>query len=231
MKLLIIDTETTDIGDDAQICEVAATLYQIASSERETGAIASISTLLPVEENGAESINGICWELTQQNSSLYNPDLSIDLLKEMAGAASYATAFNAAFDAPFVNRLIGQQQWLCAMTDFQWNYPKVNFRLIDLALWLGIGVTHIHRAADDVRLLVECLNRRKHMLLEMAEVAIARSTSPLIELEALVNYDNRFLAKDAYFRWDGTRRIWVRKIKACDAPAFVDSLSFGVKAV
>lgn len=161
MKLLIIDTETTDIGDDAQICEVAATLYQIASSERETGAIASISTLLPVEENGAESINGICWELTQQNSSLYNPDLSIDLLKEMAGAASYATAFNAAFDAPFVNRLIGKQQWLCAMTDFEWGYPRKTsyrgFRLTDLALWMGIGVTHVHRAADDVRLLVECL--------------------------------------------------------------------------
>ena len=66
MKLLIIDTETTNIIEP-QVCEIAATLYQVSDNVRETGAICSVSALLPVTENPAEFVNGIAWELTTKN--------------------------------------------------------------------------------------------------------------------------------------------------------------------
>jgi DNA polymerase III subunit epsilon len=93
MKLLIIDTETTNIIE-RQVCEIAATLYQVSDNPRETGAIASISTLMNVKENPAEFVNGITWELTSKNPFV---DESMSLLKRMAACADYAIAFNAEF--------------------------------------------------------------------------------------------------------------------------------------
>ena len=228
MKFLIVDTETTGNDMNAAICEIAATLYKVGKSEPETGAIATISTLLPVNDNSAESINNICSELTLASQQFF--DETAIVLKKMAATSDKALAFNASFDAPLVNQLIGEQLRLSAMQDFDWGYPNKNvyggFKLIDLALWLGIGVSFNHRAADDVRLLVECLNRRRSMLPEMLILAIARAKSPVVELRALVNYSDRRLASRAGFEWDDKRRIWVKKIKDCDKYNFVESLSF-----
>ena len=204
MKLLIIDTETTNIIEP-QVCEIAATLYQVSDNVRETGAICSISTVLPVTENPAEFVNGITWELTSKNPFV---DESMSLLKRMTACADYTVAFNAEFDAPLVDKLLNTNlNWLCAMKDFDWGYPAKNdsYKLTDLALWLGIGISTVHRAGDDVRLLVECFNRRKQQLPDMVNQAIFVSNSPMIELKALI--ENRELAKTAGFYWDGDRKL------------------------
>ena len=206
MKLLIIDTETTNIIEP-QVCEIAATLYQVSDNVRETGAICSISTVLPVTENPAEFVNGIAWELTSKNPFV---DESMSLLKRMTACADYTVAFNAEFDAPLVDKLLNTNlNWLCAMKDFDWGYPAKNdsYKLTDLALWLGIGISTVHRAGDDVRLLVECFNRRKQQLPDMVNQAIFVSNSPMIEFKAMVGYDNRELAKTAGFYWDGDRKL------------------------
>ncbi|MDM3846108.1 MAG: hypothetical protein PT116_13925 [Aphanizomenon gracile PMC638.10] len=101
MKLLIIDTETTDIND-AKVCEIAATLYQVSDNVRETGAICSISTVLPVTENPAEFVNGISPELTL-NAPGWIAQIFVETLNKMPNAADYAIAFNAEFDAPLVD--------------------------------------------------------------------------------------------------------------------------------
>jgi len=41
-----------------------------------------------------------------------------------------------------------------------------------------------------------------------------------------VSYDNRDLAKSAGFAWDGTRKMWVKKVKECDSTVFLESLKF-----
>lgn len=225
MRLIIFDTETTGTNEHDSVCEIAATLYQVGETERTTGAIASISTLLPVTYNDAEEINGICPELTLAAKNL---DETLMFLREMRSIANYSIAFNAEFDSPLVDQLLGKHQWLCAMRDIDWGYPNINayggFKLIDLALWLGIGVSTVHRAGDDVRLLVECFNRRRSGLQEMLELAVSRASSPTIELRALVVYENRHLAKESGFAWDDQRRIWVKKIRDCDSEAFVKNL-------
>jgi DNA polymerase-3 subunit epsilon len=239
MKLLIIDTETTDIND-AKVCEIAGTLYQVGDNVRETGAICSISTVLPVTENPAEFVNGISWELTAANPIM---EECITVLKRMVVCADYAVAFNAEFDAPLVNQLLisdhvswtnSTPSWLCAMKDFDRGFPckpDGSYKLVDLALWMGIGVSTVHRAGDDVRLLVECFNRRKQTLPEMLNQAIRVSQSPIIELKALVKYETRSLASNAGFWWDGDRKAWTKKLRECRVNEFVKTLSFETEII
>jgi DNA polymerase-3 subunit epsilon len=232
MKLLIIDTETTDIND-AKVCEIAATLYQVGENIRETGAICSVSTVLPVTENPAEFVNGISPELTLNAPGWIAP-IFVGTLKKMANAADYAIAFNAEFDAPLVDKLLNTNlNWLCAMKDFDWGYPAKNdsYKLTDLALWMGIGISTVHRAGDDVRLLVECFNRRKQQLPDIVNQAIFVSQSPMIELKALVEYETRSLASQAKFHWDGDRKLWTKKLRECRFDEFVKTLSFGVEII
>jgi|GEM_PF-4752921 len=184
MKLFIIDTETTGLSENDQICEIAGTLYQVGANKQNTGFIASTSTLLPITiANHAEGINCIPAELTRASREF--SEQSLALFKTMAIASDYCVAFNAEFDAPRIDALIGKQKWLCAMQDFDWGYTRINayggYKLIDLALWMGIGISTAHRAGDDVRLLVECLNRTPN-LQEMVERGIERWLRPGLRL-------------------------------------------------
>ena len=189
MRLFIIDTETTGITENDQVCEIAGTQYEIAVNGSYKGAIASISTLMPVFSNDAELINGIAPKLTRVHEGFSaehgNHKLSVSLFKTMAAASDYCVAFKAEFDAPLIDALIGKQKWLCAMQDFDWGYTRINayggYKLIDLALWMGIGISTAHRAGDDVRLLVECLNRTPN-LQEMVERGIERWLRPGLRL-------------------------------------------------
>ena len=94
-----------------------------------------------------------------------------------------------------------------------------------------IGISTVHRTGDDVRLLVECFNRRKQILPEIVNQAIRVSQSPMIELKALVEYETRSLASNARFHWDGDRKLWTKKIRECRFNEFVKTLSFGVEVI
>lgn len=230
MKLLIIDTETADPENTP--CEISATLYEVGEY---SGALASVSTLIPVEANSAQAINGICPKLTQAAHPIYQRSLA--LFGEMSALADYAVAFNAEFDSGVVNQFFPDlitQPWLCAMQDFSWGYHSINshggYKLTDLALWLGIGISTVHRAGDDVRLLVECLNRHQN-LPQLINDAIILAQSPIMEIKALVSYEDRHLASKAKFAWDGDRKIWHKSIRQCLLDDFIQSLDFDVSVV
>lgn len=230
MKLLILDTE---ISDDNSICEIAGTLYEVGDV---CGAIASVSTLLPVRFNEYQHINLIPAILTQESVMVYIP--GVNYFQTLINQADYIVAFNADFDRDIVSKvyqdLAQSKPWICAMKDMDWGYPSPNshggFKLTDLALWLGIGISTIHRAGDDVRLLVECFNRHPNTC-SIIDLAIETIKSPITEIKALVDYDNRTKARDAKFAWDGTRRIWTKTMRECKLDAFVKTLDFEVEVI
>ena len=242
--LFVVDTETTGLSaETAQLCEISGTLYRIGLCQETTGVIASVSTLMPVKfddltTNESETINGITQELTSSVCGYakeygYHKH-AVDLFVEMTNSADYVFAFNAEFDKAFLKTLIRTDNWICAMQDFDWGYPKKahgNYKLIDLALWLGIGVSTVHRAGDDVRLLVECLNRCKGNLRESIDKAVVRANSPILEVQALVSYADRELAKVAGFSWQPHEKSWLKQVKECDFQEFVQTLNFDVKVV
>ncbi len=243
--LFVVDTETTGLSaETAQLCEISGTLYRIGLCQETTGAIASVSTLMPVKSDDfitseSEAINGITQELTTSVCGFAEEyghhKHAVDLFVEMANSADYVFAFNAEFDKAFLKTLIRTDNWICAMQDFDWGYPKKshgNYKLVDLALWLGIGISTVHRAGDDVRLLVECLNRCKgNLLMDKIDRASVRASSPILEVQALVSYADQELAKIAGFSWNADEKRWLKQIKECDFQGFVQTLNFEVKVV
>ena len=223
-KLLIIDTETTSLETDTQVCEVAATLYNVDADVRKCGAVASVSFLIPVDQNGAESVNGITPELTQILGTSGGDEVS-DLFLHLVSISDYLVAFNAEYDKPLVNNFLDISEndycpWLCAMSDFDWGFTNKskygNYSLINLTLHFGIGISTAHRAGDDVRLLVEVFNRNKQNLTQLLDKAIFRANCPTIEIIALVDFNRKDLAKDVGFVWNGTNKTWTKKLKECD---------------
>jgi len=227
MLLGIIDIETTGLDNRSEICEFSITVYKIGLTRKETGAITSFSSLLPITQNDVEEVNWISSQLSQSSKQFY--EQSIAVFKNLVSTSDYCVAFNAAFDKEKLRPLIGKQKWICAMSDFEWGYRKDNsygnFRLIDLALWLGIGISTHHRASDNVRLLVECLNRVPNIM-EFVEKGITRSQSLMFDVQAVVEYGNYDLAKNAHFTWIPDKKVWVKKVKECDLEILLNKLPF-----
>ncbi|MBD2160401.1 3'-5' exonuclease [Limnothrix sp. FACHB-1083] len=231
MNLLLIDTETTGVTTDDHALEVSATLYHIGEV---SGAVASVSTLLPSATNPAWSVNKIDPALTQVESA---QDWALRYLRQLAELADYWVAFNAEFDRPFFKKAVESESskpWLCAYSDFEWtaDWIRKPQSQIALSLSMGVGVLHAHRAGDDVRTLVACLDRLGDRLPAVVQGAITRTQSERVTVVALVGYDNRQLAKNAGFWWKDDRKQWIRQIRHCDLQSdWVKALPFDLQVI
>jgi DNA polymerase-3 subunit epsilon len=231
VNLLLIDTETTGVTADDCAIEVSATLYHVGDV---SGAVAAISTLLPSATNPAQAVNKIDPALTQVEAA---QDWTLRHLCRLAELADYWVAFNADFDRPFFEKAIEPEStkpWLCAYKDFEWTAEWIRKpqSQIALALSLGVGVLHAHRAGDDVRTLVACLDRLGDRLPAVVQGAIARSQSERVTVAASVSYGDRQLAKDAGFWWNAGRGKWIRDLRLCDLDSdWVKALPFALQTV
>ena len=77
---------------------------------------------------------------------------------------------------------------------------------------------------------------RKRARISVVERLIAEAPFPVahvheesVELIGMQGYDNNQLAKDAGFRWDGERKIWVRRVRRSVVGIVRDSLGFKTK--
>ena len=100
-------------------------------------------------------------------------------------------------------------QWLCTM-DMTWpKQSKPGESLVNLALNHGIGVSSAHRALTDCQLLAELFTR---LSAEQLSQQLTEALKPRAYFQAKVSYDERQLAKDAGFRWNGKSKAWTRKM-------------------
>jgi DNA polymerase III subunit epsilon len=212
MKLLIIDCETTGLPENnGELIEIAAILFDVPTRS----VLAQVSTLLPVKVHGMEECHGITEQMvkTAETMTKYIRGHILDTIKYMQWDAAHAIAHSATFDKQFTSDLI-DLPWLCTYEDFRFT-PHKPQSLINLALAHGVPVIKAHRALTDCMLIAEILAKRDD-LESLIEVAIARSQSPLVEIKALVDYNNRDKASKARFSWDGTKRAWLKTLKECD---------------
>jgi len=227
INLLTLDTETTGIDNDARAIELSASLYQVGEV---SGSIATVSTLISVAENPAQSVNGIDARLTHG----WDAGVFLDAARHLGRHADYWVAFNAEFDRPFVNGLMDfSRPWICARTEIDWfpgwlDRPRSQ---IDLALKLGIGVIHAHRAGDDVRTLVAAFDRQVDRLTALIDDAIARVNTPM--LQAIVTdpkpQDSQPF-KSAGF-WRNDQWEWVREFRGHDRARLATQWNFPVRCL
>jgi DNA polymerase III subunit epsilon len=208
VNLLIVDTETTGLNKQLHsVIEVAAIVYSV---EHKT-ILQQISTLLPVKYNEQEHVNKIS---VASSNSVY---LSIvNTIFDMANYVEYIVAHNAEFDKqwfddehlPLLNNFNGDIPWICTCHEFEFpNQTRQGQSLVELALLHDVPVVSAHRALTDCQLIASIFDK-----IDDLEDRIELAAEPRFDCVAHVSYNDRQLAKDNGFRWDGESKTWNRKL-------------------
>ncbi len=207
-NVLILDTETTGLDNENDDClEVGSILFNLKSRS----VLAQQSFLLPVDTNKAEKINKIPAEITRLPQPLSE---AIKYFESLVQASDVIVAHNAEFDMKWfgLNKLPQiEKQWICSMDDIIWpadRQLKTRPSVRDLALAYGVPVWNAHRALTDCIYLAEVFKRCSEI-----EKLLIRALEPKVLLRAEISYEERYLAKNAGFRWnDQIKGAWSRKM-------------------
>nr|WP_269613858.1 3'-5' exonuclease [Prochlorococcus marinus] len=207
-NILILDTETTGLDNEKDDClEVGSILFNVKSRS----VLAQQSFLLPVEINNAEKINNIPAEITRFPQPLSE---AIKYFESLVRVSDVIVAHNAEFDMKWfgLNKLPQiEKPWICSMDDITWptdRQLKTRPSVRDLALAYGVPVWNAHRALTDCIYLAEVFIRCSEL-----EKLLIRALEPKILVRAEISYDERYLAKNAGFRWnDAIKGAWSRKM-------------------
>ena len=222
-NILILDTETTGLDNENDDClEVGSILFNVKSRS----VLAQQSFLLPVEINNAEQINNIPAEITRLPQPLSE---AIKYFESLVSLSDVIVAHNAEFDMKWFGRKKLPQiekQWICSMDDITWpaeRQLKTRPSVRDLALAYGVPVWNAHRALTDCIYLSEVFKRCSEL-----EKLLIRALEPKVLLRAEISYEDRYLAKNAGFRWnDAIKGAWSRKMSRRD----MEKLEFIVNEV
>jgi DNA polymerase-3 subunit epsilon len=238
MRLLAIDLETTGLDfEKDHIIEIAYVLKD-TSFERPL----QMETLLiwesyyPPLSKEITKITGITQAMLEQFGMSLERALSI-----VSGALRKEVEFIVAhngegFDKPFLLKKLKDRDlmrfklfydlpWIDTAADVE--YPCDTRRLGYLAAEHGFLNPFPHHALFDVVTMLKVLEKYD------LEKVIERSKSPWATLRALVDYDNRDLAKRRRFNWQvcGDKMYpscWVKRVKECDIEKEVGEAKFEI---
>lgn len=216
MKLLGLDFETSGLDPQQdRIIEIGAVLW-------DTDRKAPLEVLgRLVQHPGLKlsdeitQLTGITQEdLDQQGIPI---ETALARLRELLDHADFVVAHNGnQFDRPFLeealNRaslmdLLWNKPWIDTMTDVPYPESIRTRKLNHLAADHQVFNPLPHRAVFDVVVMLQILSQ--YPIAEVVELA----KSPTLEIRANVSYEDRNLAKDRGYRWDGERKIWFKTIK------------------
>ena len=212
-SVLIVDTETTGLDKEKdEVIEVGCILFDVSSR----CVLSQLSFLLPVSSNNAEYINRI----SPKVSNIPQPwEEAINLFSRIVEHCDLIIAHNVEFD----KKWFGQgklptlnKKWVCSLDDINWSFKKsLKSRpsITDLALAFDIPVWNLHRALSDCYYLAEVFKRCSNL-----EEMLSKAAEPRYLYKALVSYEDRFLAKDAGFKWNSpVQGAWTRKLSEYEA--------------
>lgn len=235
-SLLILDTETNGLGDDAVAIEVGAVLWSVEHRSMLT----AYSALLPAEHNAALGVNRIPVETLPRPASRGERHGHWDVVEWMLEAADCWTAWHADFDVHFLEPINAETRpRFCAMDDLDWSavgYPKDGSKsLISVALWHHCGVASAHRALDDCLLLARLLEAvardwsPPEAFDRWLDKGLARGTAPRARFVSLAPFEEKETVKAAGFKWNepGFERQWSKVLPVEEAKA----LPFRVRQV
>lgn len=215
MVICVLDVETTGLEDNSEVCEISAALYCCRSKK----VLAVASTLLRITNNPAEDINGI----KPSDSELLSANYIVNathLIGLMTREAKFVVAYNSDFDKSYLDKLGGDRFKTDNFADAQLiRYPKkprFGSSLVSVAVANGVTVKDAHRATGDVLLLCELLGT-----VDDLESEVIRAAQPKVTVKAFLSYEQRQLAKDAGFIWNGiVQGCWAKKVLESEANEF-----------
>lgn len=218
---VVLDTETTGIGEEDAIIELA--LRRIRFDSR--GTIVEIGRRHSWLEDPGRALppdvarlTGIC------DADLAGRSIDERAVMALLRSAEFVCAHNARFDAGVLARRLPEAAglaWACSCHDVDWRAAGFDGGR-SLGWLLGqIGFFHgAHRAGDDVDAVIALLAHRlpsgRTALAEMVETA----RSPSWRIHAVgAAFDVKDLLKARGYRWDGGARTWWREVRDSDREA------------
>lgn len=225
MKILALDWETT--GKEPAIArpiELGAILFDSDTWEELEMISYLLQNPIPPLHSEVVEVTGITDQELLDHGVAFTS--IIPILHGLMDQADYVLAHNAEYDKMVYEeecRRLGVEPrfkiWICSYKEIP--YPaRLNCKkLSHLALDHGIAVDpkNLHRAIEDVRLLIQLLREGGYTLDKILDYRAI----PWVHIQAQVNYDNRQLAKDRRFSWEKIDNVvypkkWVKRVKKCD---------------
>lgn len=231
MLLLGVDTETTGLGNEARIVQLAwavadTTTWKIVESQE---CLVYGNDYPPVTAE-AYGVHGLDADFLKKFSSKPFPAMW-KFAVAFAGADCVVAHNGYQFDFPLLKlewercKIEGSLDLgKCIDTKVDVKYPEKmrSHSLRHLALDHGIIVDpkRLHSALYDVTLMLDVLSHY-----DINEV-IERSKSPIIKVIAEVPRDQNHLLKEQRFRWNADKREWWRECREVDLEDFLKKCKF-----
>jgi len=216
-RIAVVDTETTGLAVERhQIIELCVAIVQVNDAGRIVAVEVVRSGLIdPGHPLTAEIVD--LTGLTDQD--IAGRSIDEDQVAAMLASCDGVVAYNAGFDRPFVEKMIGHVAvpWGCAMADVPWR--KLGFEpgpqgyLLNQA---GYYMPSAHRAKDDVLALIQLLDH----VCDDGETVIAQILAaidaPSWRFEAQgAPYGYRHDLRDQRYRWAWGRLhdLWHKHVR------------------
>jgi DNA polymerase-3 subunit epsilon len=155
--------------------------------------------------------------------------------------ADVACAHNGAkFDRPFFNNWCKRHNydsdpaklWIDTNTDIELPFPeKMSRKLTYMAADHAFLNPFPHRAVFDVMTMLRILDQYD------LERVLFLAKQPTVDIQALVSYDDRDLAKQRGYRWQDNpfepngKKIWMQTIKQCFLEKEMETAGFPIKVL
>lgn len=207
--MLLIDVESSSLdADSGDLIEAAAAVWSLP--HRTYSRV--LDVVVRANGNDAEHINGIPPSLVIDPDPVETTSRAdaAKMLRWMAKGCDYVVSHNAAFDSKWLPEL-GELPWICSCDQVWWPGRRQRHSLLDVALSLGVTVTHVHRALSDVLLLIRLFERVTelgHDVGAMLEAAARRT----VTVAAILDYRENNLARALGFRFDAERKRWIKRL-------------------
>lgn len=219
--IAILDVETTGLDPlENRIIEIAVILYDLLLA----APITSFSAIVSKEENLAVHINGISAELAQEMTDI---ELSKKMISHLLDRSDAIVTHGVEFDKNFVlrdtnfNINLSDKPWVCSLEHIKWPRKTDRRSLMAIAVGHDVAIVAAHRAMTDCDILARLFTRANDMGINLVEL-MKNAMRPRVLVQALVDYEDRQLAKDAHFNWDNNSKKWLKEIPEED----IESLPF-----
>ena len=223
MILLGIDLETTGIEEDSEIAEIGLMLT-------EDGRPTTCFSVLLEIERGMSQMAGDINGLTTEMCDSYGKDLleTLRYFAYLSRSADYYVVHNGInFDIPLLQKFcsrhyldMGDVPVIDTAIDILYA-PKIKTRALTcLAAEHGLLNPYPHRALFDVAIMM------KMLAMYDINTIIKRANTPLIVVQADVDYHTRQLAKNAGYHWNGEIKCWLKQMREYGFDAEQDKVDF-----
>lgn len=218
VKAVFIDTETTGLGPNAEIIEVAAVSF---SFHKETGDLHWIGeAFVGLQEPSCEipadttAINGITIDMVRGHH------IDWAHVRSILASADMVIAHNAKFDRPLVEAALRNAKqppvetpWACSMAQVEWKSKGIPSNSLEvICAWHGVWY-EAHRAEVDIGAGIYALQKSGQLA-----TLYKRLHDKVYEVRAIqAPYEaNQAILKPRKYSWNGDGKYWAIRFKTED---------------